>query len=172
MPKFDLNRRSWLKRAAVVGAVLIFLMFSIEDWGRDFTGYEAVLSSDAHDELLRPLMVMRSEREMVAAVRQAAGRIRNWEFAGEATDGTTTVIHYVRQNRLLRIRDDVHVKIEDMGNSRVVQAESRARLHVGDLGRNPRNLRRFMGELHTVLRGAADVVVLDYAGPAGSMESR
>jgi hypothetical protein len=165
LPRFDLERRSWFKLAATAGAVLLFLAFYIENWGRDFTAHEASLTADASDELLRPLIVTRPSDEMTAAVKMAARRIRNWEFAGEATDGDATVLYYVRQNRLLRIRDDVVVKIENRGSSRVVHATSRGRLHVGDLGRNPRNLRRFMSELRVVLDGAAHGAALEWTGP-------
>ena len=46
MPKFELDRRSSLKLAATVGAMLLFLGFYIEDWGRDFTSHEAELSAE------------------------------------------------------------------------------------------------------------------------------
>jgi uncharacterized protein (DUF1499 family) len=168
MRTFDVDRRAKLKLAAIAGAVLLFFVFYIDDWGRDFTAHEAALSAQADDELLRTLVVTRSAQEMIAAVKMAARRVRNWEYAGEASDGSTALLYFVRQNRLLRIRDDVVVKIEDMGDSRVVHATSRARLHVGDLGRNPRNLRRFMSELRTVLDGSAHGAALEWTGPTES----
>ena len=143
-----------MKLAAGAVAAVLFLGFYIEDWSRDFTQHEAALRSDARDELLRPMVVTRSTREMTAAVQMAARRIRNWHYVGDATEGNSHVLFFVRTNRLLRLKDDVTIRIEDTGPRRQVTGASVGRLAIGDLGRNPRNLRRLFDELRLVLQGS------------------
>jgi len=150
------KRWSRLARAAAIAAVVLILAFvSVDDWSRDFTQYEAAISPSHSDPALRPVLSQRPTPDLLSAVKAAARRIRNWEYVGEAVDGETTLILFVRVNRLFRWKDDVTVRIEDLGSRRQVTAGSRSRLRVGDLGRNPRSLRRFREELEAVLAGAA-----------------
>ena len=78
----------------------------------------------------------------------------NIEIVGEASDGDSTLVMFVRTSRLFRFKDDITMRIEDQGRERVVTGESRSRVGKGDLGQNPRNLRRLMTELRAVLDGA------------------
>ena len=155
----DQNRRRvvW---AATIAAPLLFLFLYVDDWSRDFTSSEALIASDAKNPELYPLRSQRSSAELVEGARAAAGRIRNWEYVGEAADGNVVRILFVRTNRLTRLKDDIVIRIEDLGQRRLVTGESRSRFRaIGDLGGNPRNLRRFLSELRDVLDGAV---------PAGS----
>jgi len=141
--------------AAVAAALLLFLFLYIDDWGRDFTSNEAFLAEDAGDPALRPLSSGRSSAELLEAVRAAAGRIRNWEYVGDAESGNTVTVLFERTNRLSRLKADVAIRIEDLGDRRRVTGESRSRTgFIGDLGANPRALRRFLAELRDVLEGA------------------
>jgi ABC-type molybdenum transport system ATPase subunit/photorepair protein PhrA len=135
---------------ALAVAAVVFVLY-IDDWSRDFTTHHAEISELSSDETLRPLTSRRSTEEILEAVRWAGRRIRNWEYVGDAEDGDTTMVVFVRTNRLLRFKDDVTIRVQDRGNERVVVGESRSRLGIGDLGRNPRNLRRFLDELRGVL---------------------
>lgn len=148
------NRR-FVVPAVVAAGLLLFLFLYIDDWGRDFTSSEAFIAPDATDSRLRPLTSRRSAAEMVEAVRAAAGRIRNWEYVGEASDGEAARLLFVRTHRLLRLQDDIVIRIEELSGQRRVTGESRSRVSlIGDLGANPRNLRRFLAELRDVLEGA------------------
>jgi uncharacterized protein (DUF1499 family) len=60
-------------------------------------------------------------------------------------------LKFVRTHRLLRIRDDLTVRIEVKGRKQTIETHSAARLGIGDLGRNPRNIRRLYSELEDVL---------------------
>jgi hypothetical protein len=91
---------------------------------------------------------------MVEAVRQAAFRIGNLDYVGEVADGDRVQLVFVRTNRILRLKQDVVIRIRDVNGRRVVTGESRSRLGVGDLGGNPRTLRRILIELKDVLEGA------------------
>jgi hypothetical protein len=70
-------------------------------------------------------------------------------------------ILFVRTHRLLRLRDDIVIRIEDLGERRQITGVSRSRFDaVGDLGGNPRNLRRFLIEFRDVLDGAGPAAPL------------
>jgi hypothetical protein len=146
------KRFKWLI-AACVGVVLFAL--SIDDWSRDFTGTAAEIRDDAPQPDLRPYSSRRSAEELAEAARWAAARIKNWEYVGETKVDRTTTLLFVRTSRLFRFRDDILVRVEDRGDARVVTAVSKSRSSLGDLGRNPRNLRRFMIELRDVLDGSS-----------------
>jgi len=158
--EFLRNRK---QRRLVIGGVIavVVLFLYIDDWGRDFIRNEASISEQAEDETLRPLTsTSRSQDEMIEAVKMGARRIRNWSYIGEAEDGDTMLITFERTNRLLRFTDDITIRIEDRDGTRVVTGESHSRIGIGDLGRNPRNLRRLLHEMRTVLDGAARITVL------------
>ncbi len=89
--------------------------------------------------------------ELVEAVKWAAARIRDVEYVGETSDGNKTLLLFVRTHRVLRIKDDIVIHVEDQGSRRLVGGAAESRLHVGDLGRNPRSLKRFHAELAAVL---------------------
>ena len=135
-------------------AGLVFLFVYVEDWGRDWTTWEAEISAGAEDPGLRPLTSRRPPDQMVDAVKMAARRIRNWDYVGEAANEDVTLVYFVRTNRLLRIKDDVTIRIERRSGETFVGGDARSRWHVGDLGRNPRSLRRFLAELRVVLDGS------------------
>jgi len=158
-----LEKKTTYRILAAAGGALLLLVFYVDDWRRDFISHEASISAASRDPTLRPLDTTRSSTEMTAAIKMAARRIRNWRFSGEVIDGNTTLIYYVRTNRLPRIKDDVILRVEDRGRNRVLTGESRGRLPLGDLGRNPRNLRRLRNELTLVLEGAAPGPFIDWS---------
>jgi len=153
----DANKKKQ-RRLILLGLAVVlvagFLFGYVDDWSRDFTTNEAFIAHDAEDPELRPLIASRSVAEMNEAVRRAASRIRDWEYVGEAGDGNTTRIVFVRTSRIWRFKDDVVIRVEDLGDRRVVTGEARSRIGFGDLGQNPRTLRRFLAELRAVLAGA------------------
>lgn len=148
------KQRRWTRAIPVVLLLALFL-WSIEDWSRDFVAYEASISDRAAPEL-QPLRSMRSADELSLAVQAAGRRIMNWEFIGETRDADTRVLLFLRTGRLTRVRDDIVIRIEDRSNERVIYGDSRSRLHLGDLGRNPRSLKRLLHELNAVLAGTSN----------------
>lgn len=131
--------------------LLVWVLLQIEDWGRDLTGYRAQTFPEASDPLLRPLERPEPAEELVDAVKWAAFRVPNVQYVGETSDGDTTLVLFVRTHRLLRIKDDIVMRVEDQGSRRLIGGAAESRLHVGDLGRNPRSLRRLRAELLAVL---------------------
>jgi len=155
MRRGQLQNRRFVVPAAVAVGLLVFLFLYIDDWSRDFSSSEAFIAADAKDSRLRPLTSNRSAAELAQAVRAAAGRIRSWEYVGEASDEGAARLLFVRTGRLSRLKADIVIRIEDAGRQRRVTGESRSRFSViGDLGANPRSLRRFLAELRDVLEGA------------------
>ena len=156
MLPWDPGRRRWM-RWLIGAAVVVFLfVVTIDDWGRDLTGTSAEISDDAPQPDLRPFASRRSSAELVEAVRWAALRIKDWEYVGDSTVDETTTLLFVRTSRILRFKDDIFVRIENRGSERVVTAASKSRSSLGDLGRNPRNLRRLLIELQDVLDGSSN----------------
>jgi len=138
----------------VVAGLIVFFLLYIDDWSRDFTTNEAFITEDSADRSLRAPQYTLTTTEMIEAVRSAAGRIRNWEYVGEAGDGESVQLLFLRTSRILRFKDDVIIRIERRGGRSVVTGESRSRIGFGDLGQNPRTLRRFLAELQDVWAGS------------------
>ncbi len=146
--------RSWWKLLAIAGAVVLFLLLTVEDWRRDFTASRAEITRQERDPTLRPLVSLRTSEELVVALEWAARRLGSWSFSGTARDGDDTYVTFVRTHPLLRVEDEIRMRVRDLGRRRVVLGESRSRWAVGDLGRNRRNLRNLRAELLDVLQGA------------------
>lgn len=144
----------WSRPLLVLGAILVFAFFYIDDWGRDFSSHTAAVTEQAAIDGAAPLASRRPLEQLIVASQWAARRIGNWQYVGEAGTDGTIIVHFVRESRLLGIEDDILVRIEDRGDVRVVTATSEARSEFADLGRNPRNLRRFFREMQDVLDGA------------------
>ena len=131
--------------------VLAALFVTIDDWSRDFTTNYVVMSESAQDPTLRPFIVEFPADELAQATRQAALRIKNWEFVGQAKMDNTTMVVFERTSRVWKFKDDIIIRVEDLNGRSRVSGESRSRLGYGDLGQNPRNLRRILSELQTIL---------------------
>jgi len=148
--------RRRLRWALVGAALLAWLVLAVDDWGRDFTSDYAEVSAEAAETDLRPLASERSVRELATAVRWAARRIGGWEHTGDSFEDDAATVLLVGRSPVLRLADDIVVRIVDRGGQRIVTASSGSRrsLWIGDLGRNPRNLRRLFAELRDVLDGS------------------
>jgi len=150
------------KRLKTVGIwatiLLVYVLLGIDDWGRDWVQHEATQRFEPANRHVAGLLDMPpghpgrvSLAEWSDAVQWAGNRIKNLKFTGEAADGDTRVLKFVRTHRLLRIKDDVTVRIERSGREQTIETHSAARLGIGDLGRNPRNIRRLYAELEDIL---------------------
>jgi hypothetical protein len=150
----DSSWRSLGRRAVVPAALVALVLLSIDDWGRDWTAYAAEIREDASSGGSRPLVSTRPIDQLVEGVRWAALRVGGFTFVGTTQEGDLTSVAFVRTARPFGLADDVTLRIRDLGSRRVVSGTSVSRLHIGDLGRNPRNLRRLLGELDAVLDNA------------------
>ena len=144
-------------------ALVLFLLFHVDDWSRDFTTNEAFIEEHSADPSLRAVRLPLTAPQAAEAVRRAAGRIRNWEYVGEAADGDAVLLIFVRTSRIWRFKDDVVIRVAHDKGAQLITGESRSRIGIGDLGQNPRTLRRFLAELRDVYEGSNR-----YRGTAGA----
>jgi uncharacterized protein (DUF1499 family) len=154
MPRQTWKDKRVVTPVVIVASLIAFLVLYIDDWGRDFTTNEAFIDEDASDPGLRAPRLPMTPAQAIELVRRAAGRIRNWEYVGEVGDGDSFKLLFVRTSRLLRFKDDVTIRIESRDGLQVISGESRSRIGFGDLGQNPRTLRRFLAELNDVWEGS------------------
>lgn len=146
------RRGRYVTLALIVVILALGIWMAMNDPLRDLTTNHAELTDDARDPRMRPRTYERPAADVVAAARTAAGRIGNWEYVGDAESDGVTRLLFVRTSRLWKFKDDVTLRVEDLGGGRSrVTGESRSRVGKGDLGQNPRNLRRILGELELVL---------------------
>jgi len=144
------RKRRWVPwTLAILGLVALFAL--VDDPRRDFFEYRAALREDAADPLLRPMVFDRPAAELIEATRDAARRIKNLDYIGTARVDNASTVVFERTSRWLRFKDDIIIRVEDLGSRCRVTGESRSRQEFGDLGRNPRNLRRIVSELFVVL---------------------
>ena len=144
------RKRPWLPWT-IAGLAAVGLFVAIDDFSRDFTSNHAAITLESEDPRLRSREYDLPAASLVEAVREAARRITNWEFIGTAGVNGRTHIVFERTSRVWKLKDDVILRVEDLGARSRLTGESRSRLEYGDLGQNPRNLRRILSELETVL---------------------
>ncbi len=144
------RRRGWVF-PSIVAVGLLALIVTIDDWSRDFTTNYVVMRETSEDPDLRPVVFERPADEVVDAIQEAADRIKNWEFIGAAQMEGSTMVVFERTSRVWRFKDDIILRVEDLGDRCRLGGESRSRIGYGDLGQNPRNLRRILAELRIVL---------------------
>ena len=144
------RRRRWIL-PSIGAAGLLALIVTIDDWSRDFTTNYVVMTETSEDLGLRPVVFLRPADEVVDAIQEAADRIKNWEFIGAARMDSSTMVVFERTSRVWRFKDDIILRVEDLGERCRLGGESRSRIGYGDLGQNPRNLRRILAELRIVL---------------------
>ncbi len=133
----------------VAGAVVLYLVVTVDDWRRDFTTNHAEIdSSPPH-----AFVTQRSAADLVEALKWAARRIGSWEYVETTAAGQDTLVLFIRTSKVFRLKNDIRMHVRDRGKSRVVFGESRSRWGGGDLGQNPRNLREILAELKSVFEG-------------------
>jgi uncharacterized protein (DUF1499 family) len=156
------RRRRWIPWT-IAAIVALALVVAIDDPMRDFTTNHAAISENAEDPALKPLVFDRPAAELIEATRRAARRIKSWEYIGTARIDNSSTIVFERTGRVWRLTDDIIIRVEDLGDRSRLTGESRSRIGFGDLGQNPRNLRRILAELAVVLEDDAL-----YARPASN----
>ncbi len=155
-------RRRLLAAALLAPPVVLALSVAgqVDDWSRDLTTNVARTDPRAPDPALRPLRTARSRGEVAEALGEVAAGLSGWErLAVEEEGERATIVRLVRTTPLLRFRDDVTVRVEDLGQARAIAAESRSRVGKGDLGQNPRNLRALLTALRERLGDAEPAAV-------------
>ena len=146
----------WWVLAGVV-LVTLYIFSHIDDWGRDLTTNFA--RTDAESDDLRPARIALPMEPAAELVRRAAGKLPGWELAEpqpQPLDDGSQEWHFVRTTRLMRYKDDVHVRLEPTadGSGVIAHIRSRSRIGKGDLGQNPRNIRELLARIEAESTGS------------------
>ena len=96
----DLWSRAWVRNTAFWAfLVLLYVVFGIEDWGRDLVGYQAEASFQPSSRYVARLLELPpghpdfvAQADWVEAIKWAGNRISNLEYKGDASDGNTVVL--------------------------------------------------------------------------------
>lgn len=142
--------------AAALLVGLIWLLFTVDDWGRDFTTNDAATSDAAKNPSLRPVAAGLPPRDAAKLVVTAALQLPGWEFVGTEELEEEIVLRFVRTTRLMRFKDDITVRIHSAADGLSstkceISAESKSRIGKGDFGQNPRNLAELMDKVRSLL---------------------
>ena len=97
---------------------------------------------------LKTLSYLQSKAELVNAVEQAATNL-GWELAN--TDTSEGVVEATDTTMWFGFKDDVVVRITDIGNKRLVDIRSKSRVGGSDLGKNAERIHGFIKELDSIL---------------------
>ena len=97
---------------------------------------------------LKTLSYLQSKAELVNAVEQAATNL-GWELAN--TDTSEGVVEATDTTMWFGFKDDVVVRITDIGNKRLVDIRSKSRVGGSDLGKNAERIYGFIKELDSIL---------------------
>ncbi len=90
------------------------------------------------DSSLAPLELPLPPADALKRLEAVIGELPRWRV--ESVDAAAGVLRATRRTRLCRFIDDVTVRIEAAPGGSRVHARSQARVGVGDLGQNRRNL--------------------------------
>ena len=111
----------------------------------------AELTEAADDSRLRPWWSDAPPGSVAASIRQWVEQHPRWNFVARQDSAGGVDIDLTHRTRLFRFVDDIHLRLTARPDGTRVDAESRSRVGVGDLGQNRRNLR----ELSASVPGAA-----------------
>lgn len=144
-------RKMWFAALiAFVGvlAVLISAALQVDDWSRDLSINRASTSAEASDETLRTLKLSTTIEQVREAIDRFVEQHANWSLSKTASDDENQIlVSLVRTSRLFRFADDVEVTLQPCPEGTLVDAVSQSRIGKGDLGQNPRNLRKLLEAL-------------------------
>ncbi|HET6572810.1 MAG TPA: DUF1499 domain-containing protein [Fimbriiglobus sp.] len=104
---------------------------------RWFTRNWANTRDPTHPDL-GPLTLPGSLAAAVRRIEAAAGKLPRWHV--ESADPAAGTVHLTRRTRLWGFVDDVRLTVTPTADGTRVDAESRSRVGVGDLGQNRRNI--------------------------------
>jgi uncharacterized protein (DUF1499 family) len=87
---------------------------------------------------LGPLSLPGTPARAVLLVEAAVGKLPRWRV--EAADPAVGTVHLTRRTRLWGFVDDIRLTAAPTADGTRIDAESRSRVGVGDLGQNRRNI--------------------------------
>ena len=96
---------------------------------------------------------MAGEDKVAKAARATVERLPRWTFVASGKGPGGTAIQAVAKTRILRLEDDVTIRIRREGGRTRVSVHSKSRSGSADFGQNARNIRLFLSELDRELFG-------------------
>lgn len=142
--------RSVRRAAALVGFALLLVVVaaaaSVEDWSRDLRASEAATARAHADERLRPIDEIELDpRTLSLRIEELVAQRLGWPHVSTELGPSSATLRFEARSRLV-FTDDVEVRLtpSPSGVGLSIEALSRSRLAVGDLGANPRNLRALL----------------------------
>ena len=97
-----------------------------------------------------------SEDKVAKAARQTVERLPRWTFVAQGKGPGGTEIQAVARTPVLRLEDDVTIRIRREGGRTRVGVRSKSRSGSADFGQNARNIRLFLTELDHELFGGRE----------------
>jgi uncharacterized protein (DUF1499 family) len=105
---------------------------------------------------LRIVDFMASEDRIAKAARRTVERLPRWTFVAQGQGPGGTEIQAVARTRLLRLEDEITIRIHREGGRTRVGVRSKSRSGSADFGQNARNIRLFLTELDHELFGGGE----------------
>jgi uncharacterized protein (DUF1499 family) len=96
---------------------------------------------------------MTGEDKVAKAARATVERLPRWTLVAQGKGPGGTEIQAVCRTRLLRLEDDVTVRVRREGGRTRVSVRSKSRTGSADFGQNARNIELFLTELDRELFG-------------------
>lgn len=96
---------------------------------------------------LKPHDYGASPEEVAKAAKSLLNRRPHWLFVGEGNGPMGAELQAVHESPLLRLKDDVTIKMRREKGRTVVSARSKSRLGPWDFGQNARNVRELLDAL-------------------------
>lgn len=87
---------------------------------------------------LSPLDLDVPPTDAVARLQSIVATLPRWRV--DTSDPAAGRLHLTRTTRLWRFTDDIHLQCTALGTGTRIDAESRSRVGIGDLGQNRRNI--------------------------------
>jgi uncharacterized protein (DUF1499 family) len=95
-------------------------------------------TDEDRDPALAPPLLPVPPSEALTRLQAAIRSLPHWRI--ESVDQAAGKVDAIRQTRLLRFVDDIHVYLEPVDGMTRVHARSQSRVGKGDFGQNRRNL--------------------------------
>ena len=105
---------------------------------------------------LRVRDYLAGEDKVAKAARQTVERLPRWTFVAQGKGPGGTEIQAVARTRVLRLEDEITIRIRREGGRTRVAVRSKSRTGSADFGQNARNIRLFLTELDRELFGARE----------------
>ena len=130
----------WIALAVTIAAV-VTVCLQVDDWNRDWSQNEATLEG---------MTVNGTPSEVVDSLQTWADANLSWKVESSEAQPGGAKVHLTHTTGFLRFVDDVHVEVTATSNDppkSTVSAKSKSRVGKGDLGQNPRNLKKLEAAL-------------------------